>query len=413
MATKPHPLLGSLSDPAGAIDRRATLDGPESLLGPASTHDLSAPWAPSLRAAAALLVTSAHLGSLRTTRTLLRELRHDLPRGAHAYWLAVALQRAGDTWNARSVLLAASSRRGVSLRLCSALVERAERPLDPVAKGHCRLDALRSRVRRRVSARAMLSDLALRPWPERSDGPWRWRTGSHALAAWMLFAGLATVALGGPRAPTLVAAGAWRIPPQGLGDAVRLLTYPSLHVGVAHLAVNLLVVLVFGRFVERRYGPMGMLALFLLGGVAGAMAAWGASSQGAVLVGASGAAMALVGATVSLLATDSRHRSTPELRCELATLVALVGLQVALDARGPTITAAAHVGGLFAGFALPLGLVASGRRFGGVPAVALEVDVHGVGVSESVSRADGGERPPAGYGDVVGVAGGANSHGSS
>ena len=83
--------------------------------------------------------------------------------------------------------------------------------------------------------------------------------------------------------------------PRGVADDQwwRYLTATLLHVGMWHLAFNLLALAVVGPHVERNYGRLGMLFLFVL---TGALASIGSQLTGMWGAGASGALMGLMGA---------------------------------------------------------------------------------------------------------------------
>jgi membrane associated rhomboid family serine protease len=85
------------------------------------------------------------------------------------------------------------------------------------------------------------------------------------------------------------------------GSALRLVTALFLHADWAHLLGNLVFLLIFGLPAERTMGPWRFLLLFLLGGAFSNLAA--ALSIGApdrVIIGASGAVSAVIGAYLAL-----------------------------------------------------------------------------------------------------------------
>lgn len=85
------------------------------------------------------------------------------------------------------------------------------------------------------------------------------------------------------------------------GRALRLFTALFLHADWAHLLGNLVFLLIFGLPAERAMGPWRFLLLFVLGGAAANLAA--ALSIGApdrVIIGASGAVSAVIGAYLAL-----------------------------------------------------------------------------------------------------------------
>ncbi|GAB2499357.1 rhomboid family intramembrane serine protease [Pseudoxanthomonas sangjuensis] len=96
---------------------------------------------------------------------------------------------------------------------------------------------------------------------------------------------------------------AWRA---GLhdGSILRLFTAMFLHADWAHLLGNLMFLLIFGLPAERMMGPWRLLGLFLFGGAVSNLAAGlyiGAPDR--VIIGASGAVSAVIGAYLALFPT--------------------------------------------------------------------------------------------------------------
>jgi membrane associated rhomboid family serine protease len=79
------------------------------------------------------------------------------------------------------------------------------------------------------------------------------------------------------------------------GDWWKLLSSQFTYENGLYEFVTLLAVAIFGWLLERRWGPAMVLALFLGGGVAGALAASAVYSE-AIVVGGNGAALALLAA---------------------------------------------------------------------------------------------------------------------
>lgn len=85
------------------------------------------------------------------------------------------------------------------------------------------------------------------------------------------------------------------------GRVLRLFTALFLHADWAHLLGNLVFLLIFGLSAERAMGPWRLLALFLLGGaVANLAAALAIGTPDRLIIGASGAVSALIGAYLAL-----------------------------------------------------------------------------------------------------------------
>ncbi|MCD9088473.1 rhomboid family intramembrane serine protease [Stenotrophomonas sp. SY1] len=85
------------------------------------------------------------------------------------------------------------------------------------------------------------------------------------------------------------------------GSALRLFTALFLHADWLHLLGNLVFLLIFGLPAERQLGPWRLLLLFLLGGATANLAAlYVMGSPDRIIIGASGAVSALMGAYLAL-----------------------------------------------------------------------------------------------------------------
>lgn len=133
-----------------------------------------------------------------------------------------------------------------------------------------------------------------------------------------------------------------------------------IHAGFLHLGMNMLMLGFTGRETERALGPLGLVILYLVGAYAAAFAQWAADPLStAPMVGASGAASAVVGA-YSLLYGQSKAKAIGPIPAKvvhiawLAVAWTLVNLLMATAflRGGVAIAAAAHIGGFFAGLAL-------------------------------------------------------------
>jgi membrane associated rhomboid family serine protease len=141
-----------------------------------------------------------------------------------------------------------------------------------------------------------------------------------------------------------------------------LITAMFLHGGLAHLAVNMLFLWIFGAAVEDRFGPGPFLGLYLVGGILGTLAFVAVNPDSAApLVGASGAVSAAMGA---FLLIGPRRRifslvaPVPLIAVTLPAW-ALLGPYLVSQLVTPEDTAVAwqaHVGGMVAGFLIALAL---------------------------------------------------------
>ncbi len=142
----------------------------------------------------------------------------------------------------------------------------------------------------------------------------------------------------------LVAAGMigallWRTGLFPLGDVVvqgslrdhwwRVFTAPFTYNNTGYAFVALTIIAIFGTLLERRHGPIAVIALFLLGG-AGGTAVAATVSSGAIVLGGNGAALALLTAWAipDLLARQAGREINGDLlgTAVLAAVIVLVPL---------------------------------------------------------------------------------------
>jgi rhomboid protease GluP len=135
------------------------------------------------------------------------------------------------------------------------------------------------------------------------------------------------------------------------GDWWRLLTSLFVHFGIVHIVLNMLALAVFGPLVERLYGSVTYLLIYLFAGMAGSLASvsW---HPGINSAGASGAIFGILGA---LLAAPLRAGDTFPIDVARSIrhwfLVFLCwSLYAGFKYKG--IDYAAHLGGLASGFIL-------------------------------------------------------------
>jgi rhomboid protease GluP len=132
------------------------------------------------------------------------------------------------------------------------------------------------------------------------------------------------------------------------GEPWRLVTNFFLHFGALHLFMNMFALWSAGPVVERIYGPVRMLALYLFAGVTASVASMAVHPQ-VVSAGASGAVFGVYGALGAFLL---RHRGTvPKLALSRLGQVAgsFIVYNVIFGFTVPAIDNAAHLGGLAGG----------------------------------------------------------------
>jgi membrane associated rhomboid family serine protease len=204
-------------------------------------------------------------------------------------------------------------------------------------------------------------------WRERPWSPLRW-----SVVGWMLVAITAVFAaqwmLAGGERPTvghvaIFGEASW----EGMrnGHWWRLLTYPFVHAGPIHLALNLLGLWFIGRLARQEFGARHWLGIFFAGGVLGAIA-YVLVFREHQLVGASASVYALLAAaTVRLphlpiglpflpgLTVRLRNLTLGVLTFDLISAIAQCVAELHPQANvlpAKEVASLAHLGGAFAGF---------------------------------------------------------------
>jgi membrane associated rhomboid family serine protease len=136
------------------------------------------------------------------------------------------------------------------------------------------------------------------------------------------------------------------------GEWWRLVTAIFLHVNLLHLLFNMYALYWLGPLLERRFGTLRYLALFLVAGLWGSAGALLVTPD-AVTVGASGAIFGLMGALVVVL----RRRGTRD----LGGIGAVIAINLVFTFSFSGISIGGHIGGLIGGT-----LAAAVLEYGGV-----------------------------------------------
>lgn len=158
---------------------------------------------------------------------------------------------------------------------------------------------------------------------------------------------LANVFADSQNADVLVAYGAKYNDAIIAGQYWRFVTPIFLHANILHVSLNMLNLVVLGIFVERIFGHMRFLLIYLVTGVISVTASFYFAPQ-EISVGASGAIFGLVGAYsvfVLIHRRAFRHGGIPA----LAWLVVIIGLNLGIGLIIPNVDNYAHVGGFLSG----------------------------------------------------------------
>jgi membrane associated rhomboid family serine protease len=142
------------------------------------------------------------------------------------------------------------------------------------------------------------------------------------------------------------------------GEWWRLLTSMFLHstegrFGVMHIVFNMVALYIYGPYVEKAYGHLRFVLMYLLAGFFAAAASYAFGPVSKIALGASGAIFGLIGI---LIAYAYRRRTSAFIRGFLQSLLVILAINLYIGFTSPFIDNYAHIGGLVAGLALGYGL---------------------------------------------------------
>ena len=145
--------------------------------------------------------------------------------------------------------------------------------------------------------------------------------------------------------------------------ATMFLTHAFLHGGLAHLALNTVILLALGKFVAEQAGPWPMLLLFLVCAVAGGAGFSLLADARGPMIGASGAMFGFIGLW-QYWETLARRRHGMTLRPVVTMLLGLAAINVVLAVvLDGGLAWEAHLGGFLGGVAAgPLMTLLARRR---------------------------------------------------
>jgi membrane associated rhomboid family serine protease len=133
--------------------------------------------------------------------------------------------------------------------------------------------------------------------------------------------------------------------PWGVADGEwwRLVTAMFLHYGVLHLLLNMYALWILGQQLEGVLGRLRFVALYLLAGLGGNVAAYLFAAPNSATVGASTAVFGLMSATLVIL---------KRLNLSLAPILPVIVINVIFTLTVSGISVAGHFGGLIIGAAV-------------------------------------------------------------
>ncbi len=286
----------------------------------------------------------AYMGRHEDVAYLLRPssgFQQQLPDPVRAFWLGVALCRAGEHERAKPHLMRASRASPRLERLAASWLDRRHEPLPPQSPDFV-ADHLLHRMR----------TLAAQP-RIRGGSLWRLAPVTTALILVNLGIYLVLAVLDGPnlRPGTLVAAGGILKSAVLAGQYERILSGAFLHANWAHIGLNMLVLAVMGRVAEAVLGSARFFVVYVGSAVVSGIATTYLGSA-PISVGASGAIFGIIGALVVVLKLGSPEWQGPWRSSLMSLMVAVALLSLLPGLTMKVIDNWAHLGGLAGGVLL-------------------------------------------------------------
>ena len=135
-----------------------------------------------------------------------------------------------------------------------------------------------------------------------------------------------------------------------LGEYWRLVTPIFLHAGIPHLAVNAYSLYILGPSIELPFGQARFLAIYMLSGIAGAIASFALTPNPSI--GASGAIFGLAGALIPFLFRNRRIFGEDRAKRQLFAILRVIALNLVIGfVAAGLIDNWGHLGGLACGLA--------------------------------------------------------------
>jgi len=153
-----------------------------------------------------------------------------------------------------------------------------------------------------------------------------------------------------PESEQLVTFGANYAPLTLSGQWWRVLSCAFIHFGIIHLGFNMWVLHGIGSIVERLYGNLHFILVYLSAGIFASMASLVWNSETAVSAGASGAIFGIYGALAAILIKHRNLIPPLILKTIKSSTFSFIVYNLGFGLMIPFIDNAAHVGGLMSGF---------------------------------------------------------------
>jgi rhomboid protease GluP len=140
----------------------------------------------------------------------------------------------------------------------------------------------------------------------------------------------------------------------------RLLTACFVHFGIIHIAFNMFVLYQIGPFVQRVFGNVRYIIIYLCAGLSGSLVSLWIHPL-SVGAGASGAIFGLYGAVFGFLAIRRRSLDPAAVKAIAKSAGLFIIYNLVFGAMNRTTDVSAHIGGLLAGFLAGMALVRASK----------------------------------------------------
>jgi membrane associated rhomboid family serine protease len=141
------------------------------------------------------------------------------------------------------------------------------------------------------------------------------------------------------------------------GEWYRLITAMFLHFGLVHLLLNMWALWVLGRSLEASLGPLRFLALYLVAGLGGNVAAYLFSAEN---VTSAGASTSMFGMFAALIVIERRMGR------DISSVLPILVINLVFTLTVPGLSIPGHLGGLVTGGVLALVLAYAPRSWRGL-----------------------------------------------
>ncbi len=270
-----------------------------------------------------------------------------LPDELKDYWLATAYQSAGNIPEATGLLHTIRNSR--NFRILVATDRRLQNPVQSTVDEPLSVKDLEvvSSIARSLHDETQYAVLS-------GNKPGN-RRGTWAIIALLALVFSFEIPGGAEDTDNLILLGALVIPLSLVDNEWwRVITAGFLHFGYMHLLMNCFGLLLFGQRVEQAWGKILLFACYGISSIGSIslvlLLSEATESNPAILVGASGGVMGLIGALLGHLAIGMMKVRSRVVVQEFMMLFLIIGLQLVFDANTPIVSSTCHLMGLLIGF---------------------------------------------------------------